>query len=93
MSKIIKFEPFKNAKQWDDEYPKFLGNIEKHFGTKTDPETMTKRLYFAIRYLEGVVNSFWIFTLMGISMDAKEIERGKKFCINWLQDIIDKLKQ
>ena len=93
MSKIIQFEPFKNAKKWDDEYPKFLGSIEKHFGTKTDPETMAKRLYFAMRYLDGVVNSFWIFTLLGIKMDAKEIERGKKFCTDWLQDILDKLKQ
>jgi hypothetical protein len=92
MSKIVQFEPFKHAKEWEEEYPKFLGNIEKHFGTKTDPESMAKRLYYAMRWLDGVFNSFWIFSLMGIDINAKEIEKGKKYCIDWLQDIIDRLK-
>ncbi|MGN1153818.1 MAG: hypothetical protein ACI4S3_07295 [Candidatus Gastranaerophilaceae bacterium] len=92
MSKIIQFEPFKNAKKWDDEYPKFLGNLEMYFGTQTDTEQMTKRLYYAIRYLQGVVNSFWVFDLLGIKEDTKEFEKGKKYCIEWLEEIIKNLK-
>lgn len=63
---IVQFEPFKNCKQWDEEYPKFLGNLEKHFGTKTDPQEMMKRLYYALRYLQGNINAFWIFDILGI---------------------------
>lgn len=92
MGKIIHFEPFNNAKQWDDEYPKFLGNVERYFGTKTDIEQMTKRLYYAMRYLQGVVNSFWIFDILQIKENTKEFERGKKYCIEWLEDIIATLK-
>lgn len=86
-NKVIQFEPFKNAKQWDDEYSKFLGNVEKHFGAKTDPEAMGKRLYYALRYLNGVINSFWIFELAGIEQSQK----GKKFCKDWLLEMAGKL--
>ncbi len=92
MGKIIHFEPFKNGKKWDDEYPKFLGSIERYFGTKTDVEQMTKRLYYAMRYLQGVVNSFWIFDILQIKENTKEFERGKKYCIEWLEEIIATLK-
>lgn len=91
MGDVIQFEAIKNGKQWEDEYPKFLGHIEKYFGTKTDPGTMFKRMYYAIRFLEGVVNSFMIFSLMGIPIE--ENKRGKQFLIEWLEDIVDKLKQ
>ena len=92
MGKIIQFEAFKNSKQWDDEYPKFLGNVERYFGTKTDEEQMAKRLYYAMRYLQGVVNSFWIFDILQIKENTKEFERGKKYCIEWLEEIIATLK-
>lgn len=35
---------------------------------------MAKRLYYAMRYLQGVVNSFWVFDLLGIKEDTKEFE-------------------
>lgn len=91
-NKILQFEPFKNAKKWDDEYVKFLGNTEKYFGAKTDFEQMTKRLYFAIRYLSGVANSFWVFTKLGINQDNKELQKGKLYCIGWLEEILSSLK-
>ena len=55
-NKILQFEPFKQAKKWDDEYIEFLGNIEKYFKTKTNPVEMKKRIYFGLRYLDGIVN-------------------------------------
>lgn len=91
-NKILQFEPFKKAKKWDDEYIEFLGNIEKYFKTKTNPEAMTKRLYFALRYLEGIVNSFWIFNILGINKNDKEFKKGRKYCIGWLEEILKKLK-
>lgn len=92
MGNVISFEPFKNAKKWDEEYPVFLGNAEKCFGDKVDPEQMAKRLYYALRYLEGVSRSFWIFEMLGSSMNAKEFEKGKKFMIAWLEEILKNLK-
>lgn len=92
MSNIIPFEPFKHAKQWDKNYPKFLGKVEQCFGAKTDPEEMHKRLYYAMRYLDGVSNSFMIFSLLAGNMKSKEMEKGRKYCIDWLEDIIKKLK-
>lgn len=91
-NKILQFEPFKNAKKWDDEYAKFLGNTEKYLGAKTDPEQMAKRLYFAMRYLSGVANSFWVFSKLGINLDNSEFEKGKLYCIDWLEEILNKLK-
>ena len=91
-NKILQFEPFKNAKKWDDEYVKFLGNTEKYFGAKTDFEQMAKRLYFAIRYLSGVANYFWVFSKLGINQDSKEFEKGKLYCINWFEEILSRLK-
>ena len=83
MSKVIQFEPFKNSKAWDDEYVKFLGNTERFFGSKTDPQLMMKRLYFAMRYLHGVIRSFMIFGLLGI--EHSELKRGIKFIVDWLE--------
>ena len=93
MSKIVQFEPFKHAKEWDDDFPKFLGNVEKCFGAKTDPESMMKRLYYAMRFLSGVINSFWIFDIFGITKDLKEVEKGKKYCTEWLEEMLERLKQ
>lgn len=92
-NKLIQFEPFKNAKKWDDEYPKFLGNTEKFFGAKTNPEEMAKRLYYALRYLDGVSKSFWIFSLLGIPTNAEELKRGKKYMIEWLEQILKNMKE
>lgn len=90
--KIIQFEPFKNAKKWDDEYPQFLGNVEKCFGAKIDPESMAKRLYYAMRFLQGVVNSFWLFDILGVDNNLKEVEKGKKYCTKWLEEMLERLK-
>lgn len=92
-SNVIQFEPFKNSKKWDDEYPKFLGNLEKHFGAKTDPESMMQRLYYSLRFLQGNINAFWIFDVLGIqNMKEEELKRGKQFCIDWLQEMLNTLK-
>lgn len=91
-NKIIQFEPFKNAKKWDDEYVEFLGSVEKYFGPKINPEQMAKRLYFAMRYLSGVVNSFWVFDKLGININNMEFEKGKLYCINWLEEILERLR-
>ena len=90
---VVIFEAFKNAKQWDEEYPKFLGNAEKTFGAKTDTEEMLKRLYYAVRYLDGVSRSFFIFSMLGIKMKGKDFDRGKDYLIKWLEEIVENLKK
>lgn len=93
-SNVIIFEAFKNAKKWDDEYPQFLGKAEQCFGAKTDPESMVKRLYYALRYLDGVANSQQIFRMLGLDtmLETPEQRKGKEYCIRWLEDILKKIK-
>ena len=87
---VIQFEPFKHARDWDKDYPKFLGNAEKCFSAKTDTEQTMKRLYYATRYLQGIANAVFVFNILGI--DCEELKRGKKYIIALLEDLIMRLK-
>lgn len=90
---VVIFEAFKNAKQWEDDYPQFLGKVEQCFGAKTDPESMCKRLYYAVRFLEGVVNSYLIFSILGVNLNDESNKRGRKYLIEWLEEILKNLKE
>lgn len=89
---VLDFEAFKHSKSWDDEYPKYIGHQEKYFGTSIIPETLYKRLYYAIRYLEGVSNNFWIMAQLGLNMNPIELKKGKQIMIEMLEGIIERLK-
>lgn len=91
-NKIVQFEAFKNAKAWDDEYPKYVVYQEKYFGSRIQPDDLYKRLYYAIRYLEGVSNNFWIMAQLGLNMNPIELKKGKQIMIEILEGIIERLK-
>lgn len=90
MEKIIDFEQFKGKKELDKGYEKFLSTANKCFSGYS-PDSMLKRLYYTIRYLEGHINGLSIlFLLKGITMD--EQKKGVKYMIDWLEEIIKDLK-
>ena len=91
-NKIVQFETFKHAKAWDDEYPKYVVYQEKYFGSRIQPDDLYKRLYYAIRYLEGVSNNFWIMAQLGLNMNAADLKKGKQHMIEALEGIIERLK-
>lgn len=90
-NKVVQFELFKNQKKLDEEYPKFLGNCERTFNAKTDAESMFKRLYFTMRYLTGHINALQILFLL-TRMKMEDQQRGIKYIIDWLEDILKDLK-
>lgn len=87
---VLNFELFKNQKELDNEYSKFLNHCNKYFGTNVSPEGVFKRLYFATRYLEGTVNGYKIFTMLGLTKE--EYDKGTKLFCDWLEAIIKDLK-
>lgn len=87
---IISFEVFKNAKKWEDDYPKFLGTVESFFGSKTDAESNLKRLYYATRYLKGISKSIFILNILGLKQD--DLNEGKKLLIPLLEDVLYELR-
>jgi len=83
---IINFELFKNQKQLDKEYTAFMNHCNKFFGADVSPEGIFKRLYFATRYLEGTVNGYKVFTIMGLA--DEEYNKGTELFCDWLEQII-----
>ena len=91
MSNVVEFESFKGQKELDEDFPIFVGYAEKCFGAKTDPEAMFQSFYYTLRYLEGHLRALWVFDMLGI--DAEMSARGKKFLIDWLEGIVEELKE
>lgn len=79
--KILNFEQFRGQRELDKDYPKFLGNAEKIFEGKITPESMMKRLYYTLRYLEGHIRSLSILWLL-TNMTMDEQQRGVKLIID-----------
>lgn len=87
---ILNFELFKNQKELDNEYTKFLNHCNKYFGTDVSPEGIFKRLYFVTRCLVGTVNGYKIFSLCGLS--DKEYKKGTLLFYDWLEAIVKDLR-
>ena len=68
-NKILQFEPFKNAKKWDDEYAKFLGNTEKYFGAKTDFKNNIVEDY--PKYIEEVTKALHKYEINKLIKDGE----------------------
>ncbi len=90
--KILNFEQFRGQRELDKDYPKFLEYAERIFEGKLTPEAMMKRLYYTLRYLQGHINGLTILWLcLGATME--EQKRGVKLIIDWLEDIIESLRE
>lgn len=77
--------------QMEDKYLEFLGNVEKSFPrADISAETMMLRMYCGLRFSEGTTRAMKLFKLMGKPL-INEI--GKEHLINWLQGMIDDLKE
>ena len=90
MGEVINFELFKGEKELDKDFPKFLENVEMTFNAKTTPESMFKRIYYTLRYLEGHLRAINTMRKLGISIPLDK--RGKQLLIDWLDNILDQLK-
>lgn len=88
---IVNFEFFKGQKELDKDYPKFLGNAERTFNAKTTPESMMKRLYYTLRYLEGHINGMSILFLL-TGQDMRSQQEGIGYIIDWLEGILKDLR-
>lgn len=88
---IVNFEFFKGQKELDKDYPKFLGNAERTFNAKTTPESMMKRLYYTLRYLEGHINGMSILFLL-TGQDMRSQQEGIGYIIDWLESILKDLR-
>lgn len=87
---IIDFELFKNQKTLDKEYDKYCSHCNKWFNTDVSPTGIFKRLYFAMRYLEGSVRGYNVFKVM--CLDDPEYEKGILLFADWLESIVKDLR-
>lgn len=90
MGEVINFELFKGEKELDKDFPNFLANVEMTFDAKTTPDSMYKRIYYTLRYLEGHLRAIKTMRKLGISIPFEK--RGKQLLIDWLDNILDQLK-
>ena len=92
---ILNFEFFKGQKELDEDYPKFLGNAEKTFNKETNPESMLKRLYYTLRYLEGHIRGLEILGILHKKQTGEKFvldPKGNRYIIDWLDEMLNKLK-
>ena len=90
MGEIIHFEQFKGAKEIDKDFNKFLANAEKVFEAKTDPESLFKRIYYTLRYLEGHLRAIEVMEKLGIPTLLDK--RGKEIIVDWMNNILIKME-
>lgn len=90
MGDIINFEKFKGEKALDDEFPEFLANAEKIFNAKTNPESLFKRIYYTLRYLEGHLRAIEVMGKLGIPTLLDK--RGKEIVVDWMHNILVKME-
>jgi len=87
---IINFELFKDQKNLEKEYDKYCAYCNKYFGTDVTPLGIFKRLYFAMKYLEGSVRGYNVFKMM--CLDDPEYEKGILLFADWLESIVKDLR-
>lgn len=91
MGDILEFELFKGMKALDEEFPMFLANAEKIFNAKTDAESVLKRIYYTMKYLEGHLRAIKVMDKLGIPILLDK--RGKAILVDWMKDILKALEE
>lgn len=92
---ILNFESFKGQKELDEDYPTFLVNAEKTFNKETSPDSILKRIYYTLRYLEGHIRAIEILGVLHKKQTGKDFlldVRGNRYIIDWVEDILKKLR-
>jgi hypothetical protein len=76
----------------DNKYTEFLGNAERSFPKlELSGTSMMARLYCGLRFTEGSIRALKIFKMF----NGKDLldEIGKQYMIDWLQSMIEDLKE
>lgn len=91
MGQLINLQEFKESKNYEKEYLKFLTYINKYLSIPTDVPSLAKNFYFTLRYLEGTMNCLSILSMVK-QFDPKLVEEMKTMIGSYLQEIQDQLK-
>jgi len=76
----------------DKKFTEFLGDVERSF-KKLDisASSMMARMYCGLRFTQGTIRAMKIFKMFNNKPMLDEV--GKQHLINWLQEMIDDLKE
>ena len=95
MSNIIDFQKFKKEKEENNKlestYLKFLDHINSFVGIPKSIDKCVETIYMCTRYLEGTINCFSVLTMF-TPINTKELDEIKNMTINWLEGIIENIK-
>jgi hypothetical protein len=96
MTNIVDFIKFKETRedsnQLENNYLKFLTHVNQFLGIPSDMNKAFEVIYYNLRYLEGTINAISILSMLNRSIPRKDIEEGKIYLINWLNQIIEDIK-
>lgn len=90
MNKIINLNEFREAKQLEDDYLKFLTYVNRYTGIPTDLISLIKVFFLNLRWLEGSINCLSVFSI--VSTDDSNIEQTKTMLIDYLNKLIEDIK-
>ena len=90
MGKVINLNEFKESKQLENDYLKFLTYVNKYTGIPTNLVQLVRVFFLNLRWLEGSVNCLSVLSI--VSTNDKEIEETKTMVIDYLNKIIEDIK-
>ena len=90
MGKVINLNEFKESKQLETDYLKFLTYVNKYTGIPTNLVQLVRVFFLNLRWLEGSVNCLSVLSI--VSTNDKEIEETKTMVIDYLNKIIEDIK-
>lgn len=90
MGKVINLNEFKESKQLENDYLKFLTYVNKYTGIPINLAQLVRVFFLNLRWLEGTVNCLSVLSI--VSINDKEIEETKTMVIDYLNKIIEDIK-
>lgn len=88
MGNVVDLQTYKDSKNYEEEYLKFLSYVNKYDGVPSDFHKLVKMFYFILRYLEGTVNCFTILSALG-KIKEKDVQETREMVKGYLQSILD----
>ena len=92
MGEIVKLEDFRKSNELEEEYLKFLTNINKFVKIPTNVPELARCFYFTLRYLEGNINCLEILSLIK-NIPEDDIQEMKKQLLMYLDGLVSDLQK
>lgn len=89
-SKVINLNEYRESKQLENDYLKFLTYVNKYTGIPITLAQLVRVFFLNLRWLEGTVNCLSVLSI--VSINDKEIEETKTMVIDYLNKIIEDIK-